>query len=50
MQQQVALSCLSEEEGLFLDSVLEFAEEEVRPHVRAMDHPAAMNDAHGHSR
>ena len=37
MQQPPALSCLTEEEGMFLDSVLEFAEEEVRPHVRAMD-------------
>ncbi len=37
MTQPPALSCLGEEEGMFLNSVLEFAEEEIRPHVRAMD-------------
>ena len=32
-----ALTLLSEEETLFRDSVREFAETDVRPHVSAMD-------------
>src|ERR1043166_7861019 len=35
-----ALTTLSEEEQLFRDAVREFAETEVRPHVRAMDEAA----------
>ena len=33
----MALSILSEEESLFFDSVYEFAQQEIGPHVRAMD-------------
>ena len=33
----MALSILSEEETLFFDSVYEFAQQEIGPHVRAMD-------------
>ncbi len=33
----MALSILGEDEALFFDSVIEFAEKEIGPHVRAMD-------------
>jgi alkylation response protein AidB-like acyl-CoA dehydrogenase len=35
-----ALTSLSEEETMFQDSVREFAETEVKPHVQAMDEAA----------
>ena len=37
MTAPTALSVLSEDEQLFFDAVLQFAEQEVRPHVRDMD-------------
>ena len=38
----MALSILSEEESLFFDSVYEFAQQEIGPHVRAMDDACAL--------
>ena len=37
MNPTAALSALGEDEALFFDSVLEFAQREIGPHVRAMD-------------
>ena len=37
------LTCLSEDETLFRDSVLEFARREIRPLVREMDEHAKMS-------
>ena len=46
MQEQLeatrALTSLGEDEALFRDSVYEFADREIRPHVRAMDEQAAI--------
>lgn len=39
------LTALREDEQLFRDSVYEFADKEIRPHVREMDEQAAMNPA-----
>ena len=42
MQQPASLTSLAEDEVLFRDSVYEFANREIRPHVREMDEQAKM--------